>query len=306
MSSSIYELSNLYEKYKDMQELEKRDKTLFTNFKSIDKFTDGLQNRQLYILAARPGVGKTTLLQNMIINAVKQLKESEYILFLSLELSAVDVYKRFIQIESNSLTKFDINNYDPDEEIKTEIERIKTEFHNKNILVFDNEANEQITPAYIQKLLTHLKEKDIKVKSIFIDYFQLLDSNLFNAIEYKAQEDTSKQLKQIAKINNINVFCLAQLSREYEKRKTVIPTFSDLKGTSSIEQDADVIMFLYSQDNNIYNNNSILELQLTIAKNRNGLCNTSNLLFYTEKAKFFDSDNFSVIAKNKGDKNGRM
>lgn len=96
------------------------------------------------------------------------------------------------------------------------------------------------------------------------------------------------------------------MSREYEKRKTVIPTFSDLKGTSSIEQDADVIMFLYSQDNNIYNNNSILELQLTIAKNRNGLCNTSNLLFYTEKAKFFDSDNFSVIAKNKGDKNGRL
>ncbi|MDC8919675.1 DnaB-like helicase C-terminal domain-containing protein [Metamycoplasma hyosynoviae] len=285
-----------------MKEIEKTDKILFTKFKSIDKFTDGLQNRQLFILAARPGVGKTTLLQNIMNNASKQLKADEYILFLSLELSAVDVYKRFLQIESDILTKSDINDYEPNDQIKLEFEKIKTKFANKNILIFDNETNEQIMPTYIQKMLSELKEKNIKIKAIFIDYFQLLDSNLFNAIEYKAQEDTSKQLKQIAKINNINVFCLAQLSREYEKRKTVIPTFSDLKGTSSIEQDADVIMFLYSQDNNIFNNNSILELQLTIAKNRNGLCNTSSLIFNTEQGKFYEKDNFIVIEKTRNEK----
>ncbi|MDD1376620.1 DnaB-like helicase C-terminal domain-containing protein [Metamycoplasma hyosynoviae] len=285
-----------------MKEIEKTDKILFTKFKSIDKFTDGLQNRQLFILAARPGVGKTTLLQNIMNNASKQLKADEYILFLSLELSVVDVYKRFLQIESDILTKSDINDYEPNDQIKLEFEKIKTKFANKNILIFDNETNEQITPTYIQKMLSELKEKNIKIKAIFIDYFQLLDSNLFNAIEYKAQEDTSKQLKQIAKINNINVFCLAQLSREYEKRKTVIPTFSDLKGTSSIEQDADVIMFLYSQDNNIFNNNSILELQLTIAKNRNGLCNTSSLIFNTEQGKFYEKDNFIVIEKTRSEK----
>ncbi|MDC8911546.1 DnaB-like helicase C-terminal domain-containing protein [Metamycoplasma hyosynoviae] len=285
-----------------MKEIEKTDKILFTKFKSIDKFTDGLQNRQLFILAARPGVGKTTLLQNIMNNASKQLKADEYILFLSLELSVVDVYKRFLQIESDILTKSDINDYEPNDQIKLEFEKIKTKFANKNILIFDNETNEQITPTYIQKMLSELKERNIKIKAIFIDYFQLLDSNLFNAIEYKAQEDTSKQLKQIAKINNINVFCLAQLSREYEKRKTVIPTFSDLKGTSSIEQDADVIMFLYSQDNNILNNNSILELQLTIAKNRNGLCNTSSLIFNTEQGKFYEKDNFIVIEKTRSEK----
>ncbi|MDD1372249.1 DnaB-like helicase C-terminal domain-containing protein [Metamycoplasma hyosynoviae] len=302
MSSKIYELSNLFKKYEDMKEIEKTDKILFTKFKSIDKFTDGLQNRQLFILAARPGVGKTTLLQNIMNNASKQLKADEYILFLSLELSVVDVYKRFLQIESDILTKSDINDYEPNDQIKLEFEKIKTKFANKNILIFDNETNEQITPTYIQKMLSELKERNIKIKAIFIDYFQLLDSNLFNAIEYKAQEDTSKQLKQIAKINNINVFCLAQLSREYEKRKTVIPTFSDLKGTSSIEQDADVIMFLYSQDNNILNNNSILELQLTIAKNRNGLCNTSSLIFNTEQGKFYEKDNFIVIEKTRSEK----
>ncbi|MDC8962980.1 DnaB-like helicase C-terminal domain-containing protein [Metamycoplasma hyosynoviae] len=302
MSSKIYELSNLFKKYEDMKEIEKTDKILFTKFKSIDKFTDGLQNRQLFILAARPGVGKTTLLQNIMNNASKQLKADEYILFLSLELSVVDVYKRFLQIESDILTKSDINDYEPNDQIKLEFEKIKTKFANKNILIFDNETNEQITPTYIQKMLSELKERNIKIKAIFIDYFQLLDSNLFNAIEYKAQENTSKQLKQIAKINNINVFCLAQLSREYEKRKTVIPTFSDLKGTSSIEQDADVIMFLYSQDNNILNNNSILELQLTIAKNRNGLCNTSSLIFNTEQGKFYEKDNFIVIEKTRSEK----
>lgn len=238
MSSSIYELSNLFEKYESMKEIEKLDKVLFTKFNTIDKFTDGLQNRQLYILAARPGVGKTTFLQNIMLNASEQLKSDEYILFLSLELSAVDAYKRFLQIESNKLTKVDINDYAPSDYVKEELEKVKALFEKKRILIFDNDLAEQITPAYIQTMLNDLKEKGIKVKALFIDYFQLLDSNLFNAVEYKAQEDTSQQLKQIAKINNINVFCLAQLSREYEKRKTIIPTFSDLKGTSSIEQDA--------------------------------------------------------------------
>ncbi|WP_406615661.1 DnaB-like helicase C-terminal domain-containing protein [Mycoplasmopsis hyopharyngis] len=304
MSSNIYELSNLYEKYKAMNELEKRDKELFTNFKTIDKFTDGLKNRQLYILAARPGVGKTTLLQNIMINCSKQLKPDEYILFLSLELSAVDIYKRFLQIESNFLTKNEINNINNSEAAKEELERIKQNFESRRILIFDNDSNEVINTSYITTMLNELKEKNIKVKALFIDYFQLLDSDLINSIDYKAQEYTSKQLKQIAKMNNINVFCLAQLSREYEKRKTVIPTFSDLKGTSSIEQDADVIMFLYSQDPNIYNNNSVLELFLTIAKNRNGLCNTSSFVFHTEQAKFFEKDNFSIISKpNKGTKN---
>ena len=303
MSSSIYELSNLFEKYESMKEIEKLDKVLFTKFNTIDKFTDGLQNRQLYILAARPGVGKTTFLQNIMLNASEQLKSDEYILFLSLELSAVDAYKRFLQIESNKLTKVDINDYEPSDYVKEELEKVKALFEKKRILIFDNDLAEQITPAYIQTMLNDLKEKGIKVKALFIDYFQLLDSNLFNAVEYKAQEDTSQQLKQIAKINNINVFCLAQLSREYEKRKTIIPTFSDLKGTSSIEQDADVIMFLYSQEINNFSNNSFSELLLTIAKNRNGLCNTSSFIFQTEQAKFFEKNNFLVVTREKGCKN---
>ena len=303
MSSSIYELSNLFEKYESMKEIEKLDKVLFTKFNTIDKFTDGLQNRQLYILAARPGVGKTTFLQNIMLNASEQLKSDEYILFLSLELSAVDAYKRFLQIESNKLTKVDINDYEPSDYVKEELEKVKALFEKKRILIFDNDLAEQITPAYIQTMLNDLKERGIKVKALFIDYFQLLDSNLFNAVEYKAQEDTSQQLKQIAKINNINVFCLAQLSREYEKRKTIIPTFSDLKGTSSIEQDADVIMFLYSQEVNNFSNNSFSELLLTIAKNRNGLCNTSSFIFQTEQAKFFEKNNFLVVTREKGCKN---
>ena len=303
MSSSIYELSNLFEKYESMKEIEKLDKVLFTKFNTIDKFTDGLQNRELYILAARPGVGKTTFLQNIMLNASEQLKSDEYILFLSLELSAVDAYKRFLQIESNKLTKVDINDYEPSDYVKEELDKVKASFEKKRILIFDNDLAEQITPAYIQTMLNDLKEKGIKVKALFIDYFQLLDSNLFNAVEYKAQEDTSQQLKQIAKINNINVFCLAQLSREYEKRKTIIPTFSDLKGTSSIEQDADVIMFLYSQEINNFSNNSFSELLLTIAKNRNGLCNTSSFIFQTEQAKFFEKNNFLVVTREKGCKN---
>ena len=303
MSSSIYELSNLFEKYESMKEIEKLDKVLFTKFNTIDKFTDGLQNRQLYILAARPGVGKTTFLQNIMLNASEQLKSDEYILFLSLELSAVDAYKRFLQIESNKLTKVDINDYEPSDYVKEELDKVKASFEKKRILIFDNDLAEQITPAYIQTMLNDLKEKGIKVKDLFIDYFQLLDSNLFNAVEYKAQEDTSQQLKQIAKINNINVFCLAQLSREYEKRKTIIPTFSDLKGTSSIEQDADVIMFLYSQEVNNFSNNSFSELLLTIAKNRNGLCKTSSFIFQTEQAKFFEKNNFLVVTREKGCKN---
>ncbi|KDE41896.1 DnaB-like helicase C-terminal domain-containing protein [Metamycoplasma hyosynoviae] len=297
MSSNIYEIANLHTKYEEFKHLENKEKRLLTKFKSIDNFTDGLQNRQLYVLAARPGIGKTTFLQNILTNTSKQLKANEYVLFLSLELSVVDVYKKFLQIESNLLTKAEINDLNPTNKVKEEINRIKKIFSERRILVFDNESNELITPSYIQTLIDELKAKKIKVKALFIDYFQLLSSNLYTAIDYKAQEDTSRQLKQIAKLNDINVFCLSQLSREYEKRKTTIPTFSDLKGTSSIEQDADVIMFLYSKEIGTLNTNAIVELSLTIAKNRNGLCNTSNFLFHTEQAKFFEKDNFSVITK---------
>ncbi|WP_406618246.1 DnaB-like helicase C-terminal domain-containing protein [Mycoplasmopsis lipophila] len=305
MSSSIYELSNLSDKYDEFKKMELQDKKLFTNFRNIDKYIDGLQNRCLYILAARPGTGKTTLAQNIMTNVAKQLKQDEYVLFLSLELSAVDVYKKFLQIESNWLTRNEINDLEPTEAIKNELNRVKDLFKERKILIFDNELGERITPSYIQNMLDILKSQNIKIRTVFIDYFQQLESNLINSIEYKAQEDTSKQLKQIAKINNINVFCLSQLSREYEKRRTMIPTFSDLKGTSSIEQDADIIMFLYSQNSNSYETKTIQELSLTIAKNRNGLCNTSSLIFNTEQAKFYEKDNFTVIEKYSRSENGK-
>ncbi|WP_444704930.1 DnaB-like helicase C-terminal domain-containing protein [Mycoplasma sp. 332] len=297
MSFNVYKIGNFYEKYKEIKQNEFNKLKLLTGFEAIDKYTEGLQNRQVFFLAARPGVGKTTFLQNIILNVSKQLSENDYILFLSLELSIFDIYKRFLQIESKKLNKSDIENFYPSTEISNELLRVKEEFSKKNILIFDNDENKNINPLFIENLIEDLNSKNLKIRAIFIDYFQLLDSNLINSVEYKAQEDTSRKLKQIAKMYDINIFCLAQLSREYEKRKTLIPTFSDLKGTSSIEQDADVVMFLYTQDLNIQNNKPILDLSLTLAKNRNGLCNTSSFLFDTVNASFFEKDNFAIIQK---------
>lgn len=288
----MYKINTLAEikaKFECSIEQDDNCSSLKTEYKIIDETLNGLQTRQLYFLGARPGVGKTTLTVNLINNISKNLNSNEYILLFSLEMSKIDIYKKLLVLNSG-LTWETISNYFASnftEDQKLLIENANQQLMTKNILIFDNEDEIKISPEIINQILQQLKSENKVVKAIFIDYFQLLDTEQNFSLEHEKYSSFSKKLKSLAKKQNINVFVLTQLSRDIDKRKFNTPTFADLKGTSSIEQDADVVMFLYDED--MQQSLEIKRLNLLIAKNRNGKINKQNISFYSNLGLFVET-----------------
>lgn len=277
----------LQEFYKIEMENIAKNKSLLTNFNIIDNYANGLKPKQLYFLAARQGVGKTSFALNIIFNALENLKEDECIVLFSLEMDSIEIYSKLLALANSCSLK----------EVETNSKKIDFEdLNKKNLFIFDryrnnfnNEKLSEVTPDIIYKSLNSI---GLKIKAVFIDYFQLLDNQKYSSEREKLSQ-CSKQLKELSKIFNCNFFVLSQLSREYEKKTNNEPSFSDLKGTGSIEQDADLIMFLYNSSNNfnvgtlIPNKKTILNL--SIAKNRNGELVKTNIDFIPHLAKFIES-----------------
>ncbi|MDC8920552.1 DnaB-like helicase C-terminal domain-containing protein [Metamycoplasma hyosynoviae] len=235
----------------------KKNSSLKTNIDFFDRFLNGLTKQQFYVLAARPSVGKTTLSLNIIINAIKSLKEKEIIVFFSLEMSAVEILNRInVLIESQK-----------------EIINIQKIINSKKLLIVDFSG---LNVKNIRNTIENLKET-YEIKAIFIDHLQLLelDKITSNAPRYEKIAKITRDLKILAKEKNINVFALSQLSRDFEKRDDKIPFLSDLRDSGTIEQDADVVIFLAKNKNNYI---------LYIAKNRNGSC--AQVICNFEKEKF--------------------
>ncbi|MBZ4203394.1 DnaB-like helicase C-terminal domain-containing protein [Mycoplasma tauri] len=291
MINELLNFEKLSNKFNDLIKNNKNKiKPLKTNFFFIDENIGGLQPRQIYFLASRPGVGKTAFLLNLINNVLKQIKENEYLLFFSLEVSALDIYKKFLALNSKiSINLTDCENLD----VLPQIEEAQSFLMNKNLLIFDidEKTNNELTTEKISEIIQTFNSKNPGkvIKAIFIDYFQILDLK-GNGLEYEKLAKASRQLRRIAKFNNLNMFVLSQLSREYDKKQTNLsPTFSDLKGSGNIEQDADVIMFLYEPQQEIISN--LREPQITIAKNRNGRTSTTQLKFNDSIGLFYESQN---------------
>ncbi|BDX52603.1 DnaB-like helicase C-terminal domain-containing protein [Metamycoplasma equirhinis] len=242
--------------------------TLKTNISLFDKFTNGLVKQQLYVLAARPSVGKTTLLLNIILRSLKNLKDNEIIVFLSLEMSVREILNR-ITILLNNL----------DVEMSYE-ELIKS----KKLLIIDYvNSNVNKIGNFIEDISKHFV-----IKSLMIDHLQLLelDKNQSNLPRYEKMTLITRQLKIVAREKNINILAISQLSRDFEKRNAntelVDVQLSDLRDSGSIEQDADVVFFLTKLKNKEYNNKH----SIIIAKNRNGSCSQISCLFFNNKFLF--------------------
>ncbi|WP_412031275.1 DnaB-like helicase C-terminal domain-containing protein [Metamycoplasma buccale] len=285
MIDKLSDIKQMQDNFKLSKQAAENQCVLKTGYNLIDEYCGGLKNRQLYFLGARPSIGKTTFCINAIFNALQNLKENEVILFLSLEMDSTNIYKRLLSIHSHlNLNEWDYSASDtPEYAVINSIMKHSNSFLLKlNLLVFENLDNEQITPNFINSLIKDLKQKNKIVKAVFIDYFQLLTPNLNLGLDHEKLSSISKDLKQLAKQNDLNVFVLTQLSRDYEKKGSGTPSFSDLKGTSSIEQDADVILFLYSK--NIVESAKTKELVLSLAKNRNGYLSKNDIDFQTPKA----------------------
>lgn len=250
---------------------------LDTGFHELNDYTLGLQPTELVIIAARPSMGKSAFALNVAANVAK-MDSKPYVAVFSLEMGADQLVSRMLSSESRVHS----------EHIRTgelspvqwqQISLAKDNLSSLNIL-FDDSGTVKVTDLR-QKCRKLAQEK--KLDLVIIDYLQLLSGS---RTENRVQEvsEISRTLKEMARELKIPVIALSQLSRAVERREDKIPMMADLRDSGSIEQDADVIMFLYRDD--YYNKTDSSRpntLDIVIAKNRQGAVSTDNILLTYNK-----------------------
>ena len=265
---------------------------LDTGYGNLNKYTQGFQPGQLIILAARPSMGKSAMAMNIAVNIARKNKGGKgTVAIFSLEMSAEQLVERMVACESTIA----LNNIkDGQFESKNDWTRFNTACSKLGQLnlYFDDSSGSTISSirAKCRKL-----SADVGLDFIVIDYLQLIESDSSNS-KASQQEQISKisrSLKLMARELNVPVLALSQLSRAVEKREDKIPIMADLRDSGSIEQDADIVLFLYRED--YYKKASTRKNQadLIISKNRSGGTNNDGLpfMFMGEFSSFKELDN---------------
>lgn len=216
---------------------------LATNFTDLDQTLGGLQKSDLLILAARPAMGKTALATNMAINACRY--KNAKVAFFSMEMSAEQLATRLLAevsgISSSKLRKgdFDARDFYKIHEAGSDLER----------LAFFIDDTPALTIPGLRTRARRLKRTHSGLDLIIVDYLQLMQGTGRGGNENRVQEisEISRGLKAIAKELDLPIIALSQLSRQVEARDDKRPQLADLRESGSIEQDADVVMFIYRQ-----------------------------------------------------------
>lgn len=256
-----------------------------SGFKNFDEMTSGFHPSDLVILAARPSMGKTAFALNLALNAA--MKEQKGVLIFSLEMSSSQLLQRLLAIEAGiGLQKIRNGFLGEDDWGKLGIASAKLANAEINIADVPN-----VNVLEIRSIARRLKAAG-KLDMILIDYLQLIRGNSGKS-DNRQQEisDISRSLKGIARELDIPIIALSQLSRAPEQRADRRPMLSDLRESGAIEQDADMVMFLYRDE--YYNDESEFKgiTEVIIGKQRNGPVGTVNLRFFNEITKFADYTN---------------
>lgn len=251
-----------------------------TGFSELDRMTAGFQRNDLIIVAARPSVGKTAFALNIAQNVAT--KTDENVAIFSLEMGAEQLVMRMLCAEGNiDAQNLRTGNLTPDDWGK--LTMAMGSLSNAGIYIDDTPG---IRVSDIRAKCRRLKqEKGLGL--IIIDYLQLIQGSGRNR-ENRQQEvsEISRSLKALARELEVPVIALSQLSRSVEQRQDKRPMMSDIRESGSIEQDADIVAFLYRDDyyNTESENKNIIEI--IIAKQRNGPVGTVQLAFVKEYNKF--------------------
>lgn len=305
----------LVESITRIEELKKLDQEVTgipSGFTEIDKITHGWQNTDLIILAARPSVGKTAFALNIARHACINKIRPTAVGFFSLEMSSGQLSNRLISAESGVwLEKLSTGKLE-EEELQTLYKKGIDPLSKIKLIIDDSAA---ISIMSLKTRCRKLKRKH-GIGLIVVDYLQLLsgDSNdSRNRVNEISQ--ISRELKHIAKELKVPVIALSQLSRETEKRKgeSKTPQLSDLRDSGAIEQDADIVMFLYRPEYYEVNANEMGEstageTHVKIAKHRNGKLGLVKLRALLHIQKFIpwkDSDTFAPPPSSLGPGNWR-
>ncbi len=260
---------------------------LKTGFRELDRYTLGLQPGQLIILAARPGMGKSALALNLATNiAANNKKGKASCAIFSLEMPKEQLVERMIASDSKiNLKNIKTGNLNSQEWIR--IQAACTKLNSLNIYFSDDTG---ITVSKIKSVARQLMETD-GLDFVVIDYLQLIDSDGHSNSVVEEVSKISRALKLMALELNIPVLALSQLSRAVEKRENKKPMMADLRDSGHIEQDADIILFIYRDEKANEHSERKGEADLIIAKNRSGTAdNEIQLLFSGEYSSFRDKE----------------
>ncbi len=275
-------LADAFERIDDLHKNKGEMRGVPTGFTDIDKILSGLQKSDLIILAARPSIGKTSFALDIARQAATKAKAAVGVF--SLEMSSDQLIDRMIAAEGNiDLWRLRTGNLH-ETAGDNDFERISTAMGtlSEAPIFIDDTASANIMT--IRTMARRLQaEHDLGL--IIIDYLQLMEGR---STESRVQEisEISRGLKTLAKELNIPIIALSQLSRAVESRTDQRPKLSDLRDSGSIEQDADVVMFLYREDRVKPDTDQKGIAEIIIAKHRNGPVGTAKLFFKEECASF--------------------
>lgn len=250
-----------------------------TGFVDLDYKTSGLQPSDLVLLAARPSMGKTAF----VLNIAQYIATHQNLCtaIFSLEMSKEQLVNRLLSVESRVDAQMIRNGNLQDADWERLVEAAGV-IGGSNLIIDDTPG---ISIAELRsKCRKYSLEKDLKI--IIIDYLQLMSGSGKSESRQQEISDISRSLKALARELKVPVLALSQLSRQVEQRPDHRPMLSDLRESGAIEQDADVVMFLYRDDyyNKDTEDKNIAEV--IIAKQRNGPTGTVNLVWLPEYTKF--------------------
>ncbi|MDO4372963.1 MAG: replicative DNA helicase [Clostridia bacterium] len=254
-----------------------------TGFSQLDQYIGGLSKSDLILLAARPGMGKTAIALNMAVNAAK--RSGKTVVIFQLEMSREQLATRMLSsealIDSKKLRMGTLDD--------TDWERMAGATESLQSMSILIDENSGIT---VPEMMAKCRRVGSKLGLIVIDYLQLMHTP--KQMDNRVQEvaEISRSLKIMAKELNVPVLCCSQLSRGPESRQNKRPMLSDLRESGSIEQDADIVLFIYRDD--YYNDQSENRncAELIVAKNRHGETGTVELQWMGQFTSFAAQDSF--------------
>jgi len=255
-----------------------------TGWRDLDNMTAGLQRSDLIILAARPAMGKTTLVTNLAYNVATVAKQS--VLFFSLEMSKEQLVDRMLA-DASGVDAWNIRTGNLSDDDFGKLSDAMGEMAEAPIFIDDTPGVSVLEMRTKARRAAHEQPLGL----IIIDYLQLMQgSGKSDGNRVQEVSEISRGLKLIARELNVPVIALSQLSRSVESRSPQIPQLSDLRESGSIEQDADIVMFIYREA--YYNPETEREniTDLIIAKHRNGPTGKVELYFHPERLRFMSLD----------------
>jgi replicative DNA helicase len=298
-------VSDVYEKIDKMGKNPDAYVGLETGFKRIDEATSGLQSGELVIVAARPAVGKTSLVLNIAHKLAT--KKDKNVLIFSFEMSSEDLIRRLLAIGSRvNIKKIRTGKFVTREE-KQLLMEAAGKLSGTSICIDTDDNSVFEMRAKARTLMAQLKRESKKLDLIIIDYIQLVKPDASIKVSEQQISNISRTLKTLARESGVPVIALSQLNREVEKRdrtpgksgesKKIPPKLSDLRESGAIEQDADVVMFIDKENDELVDASvsyqdgekvmrKMRKCKLIIAKNRNGPTDEQKVWFIPDLTAF--------------------